>query len=290
MLPAASGLRYARALLILGRVSNLPTVWSNCLAAWILGGGGPPARFFLLCAGTTCLYLGGMFLNDAFDADFDRQHRRERPIPSGAISLGAVWLWCLVWLATGALLLMSLGGGSGVLAIALTLCILAYDAVHKLVAFSPVLMAACRFFLYLVAASAAQRGLTGLALWSAFAIAFYIIGLSYLARHESTRTAFANWPLPCLGAPLLLALLVNNGDHRVRGLVLVGVVALWVAFCLRPAFDRVAPNPGRAVSGLLAGIVLVDWLAVGGGGWAISLVFVALFGAALVAQRFVPAT
>ena len=29
-----------RTLLILGRVSNLPTVWSDCLAAWWLGGGG----------------------------------------------------------------------------------------------------------------------------------------------------------------------------------------------------------------------------------------------------------
>ena len=26
-----------RTLLILGRVSNLPTVWSNCLAGWIMG-------------------------------------------------------------------------------------------------------------------------------------------------------------------------------------------------------------------------------------------------------------
>ena len=28
------------ALLILGRVSNLPTVWWNCFAGWLLGGGG----------------------------------------------------------------------------------------------------------------------------------------------------------------------------------------------------------------------------------------------------------
>ena len=69
-----------RALLVLGRVSNLPTVWSNCLAGWLLGGGGNSAlKFAALCAGTTCLYIGGMFLNDAFDADFDRQHRQERP-------------------------------------------------------------------------------------------------------------------------------------------------------------------------------------------------------------------
>src|SRR5205085_11052794 len=74
-----------RTLLILGRVSNLPTVWSNCLAGWILGGGGQLGRLMVLCAGATFLYTGGMYLNDAFDAEFDLQHRPERPIPSGAI-------------------------------------------------------------------------------------------------------------------------------------------------------------------------------------------------------------
>ena len=31
---------YLRTLLVLGRASNLPTVWSNCLAGWLLGEGG----------------------------------------------------------------------------------------------------------------------------------------------------------------------------------------------------------------------------------------------------------
>src|ERR1043166_9840735 len=72
-----------RTFLILGRVSNLPTVWSNCLAGWWLGGGGEVGNLPFLFIGATLLYLGGMFLNDACDAEFDRQHRRERPFPSG---------------------------------------------------------------------------------------------------------------------------------------------------------------------------------------------------------------
>src|SRR5687768_18320093 len=82
---------YLRTLLVLGRASNLPTVWSNCLAGWILGGEGQWSGLMLLMLGGTFLYLGGMYLNDAFDSEFDRQHRPERPIPSGAISLGEVW-------------------------------------------------------------------------------------------------------------------------------------------------------------------------------------------------------
>src|SRR5690242_17715937 len=87
-----------RALLILGRVSNLPTVWSNCLAAWLIAGGGPWSRFATGCAAGTLLYIGGMFLNDAFDVEFDIVRRPERPIPSGQLtrravsSLGALWL------------------------------------------------------------------------------------------------------------------------------------------------------------------------------------------------------
>src|SRR5882672_1844198 len=132
---------FLRALLILGRASNLPTVWSNCLAGWLLGGGGEPRRLALLCLGATLVYLGGMFLNDAFDAQFDQQHRPERPIPSGAIQAGTVWKWGFVFLGLGWLVLGWLGNATLVLATVLVLSILIYDAVHKIFAFSPVLMA-----------------------------------------------------------------------------------------------------------------------------------------------------
>ncbi|HUR45198.1 MAG TPA: UbiA family prenyltransferase, partial [Candidatus Saccharimonadales bacterium] len=118
-----------RSLLILGRVSNLPTVWSNCLAGWLLSHGGDPVTFLLLCAGSTFLYIGGMYLNDAFDYQFDQQHRPERPIPSGAISLAAVWLWGLSWLGAGLVCLLFLGKTTAILALLLSLCILLYDAV-----------------------------------------------------------------------------------------------------------------------------------------------------------------
>src|SRR5512141_1622691 len=143
-----------RTLLILGRVSNLPTVWSNCLAGWLLGGGGSAGRFGLLGLGASCLYIGGMFLNDAFDSEFDSQHRQERPIPSGLITVSKVWGWGLGWLVAGTLLLSLLGPGPIVFALLLASSILVYDAIHKAVTLSPLLMALCRFLLYLVAASA----------------------------------------------------------------------------------------------------------------------------------------
>ena len=132
--------RRLRTLLILGRVSNLPTVWSNCLAGWWLGGAGNTSRLPFLFSGVTLLYLGGMFLNDAFDVEFDRQHRKERPIPSGAISLRAVWRWGFTWIAAGLILLFFDGTVTGTLGVVLASCIVLYDAVHKLITFSPLLM------------------------------------------------------------------------------------------------------------------------------------------------------
>src|ERR1700722_7791443 len=82
-----------RTLLILGRVSNLPTVWSNCLAGWWLAGGGSRPALLCVSISASFLYLGGMFLNDAFDAGFDRNHRPTRPIPSGVITEREVWGW-----------------------------------------------------------------------------------------------------------------------------------------------------------------------------------------------------
>jgi hypothetical protein len=69
------------------------------------------------------------------------------------------------------------------------------------------------------------------------------------------------------------------------------MLGLWIARCLHHAFLAPDPNPGRSVAGLLAGIVLVDWLAVDGSQtiWT-GLAFALLFVTALIFQRFVPAT
>jgi hypothetical protein len=282
--------REARALLILGRVSNLPTVWSNCLAGWLLAGAGSAPRFGLLCFGTSCLYLGGMCLNDAFDVEFDRQHRQERPIPSGAITQAKVWGWGFGWLAAGVLLLSLLGKASLATALLLAGCIVLYDAIHKAVTLSPLLMALCRLLLYLTAASAATRGIKGLAIWSALALALYVVGLSYIARKESLRGPVRFWPAWLLGTPLLLAWFANSGEYKVRAVLFSVLLGAWILRSLSELYWTATPNVGRAVSGLLAGICLVDLLAVAGGSPPAGMALVLFFGAALLCQRIIPAT
>lgn len=278
-----------RTFLVLGRVSNLPTVWSNCLAAWLIAEAGPWHRFVLLCLGATLLYVGGMFLNDAFDENFDRLHRRNRPIPSGQISAGLVWAIGLGLMVVGYGAVAALGVAPALFGALLVVAILLYNWLHKMIALSPLLMAACRFFLFLLAASATRYGLNGFAIWGAVVLAGYIVGLSYVARRESLPGALSLWPLLFLGSPILLCFLANDGPYRLGAAALCVAFAAWTAYPLSYLFRGPGRNVGYCVSGLLAGIALTDALVVGLHLWA-TPVFVGLFLLALLAQRFVPAT
>ena len=91
----------------LGRVSNQPTVWTNVLAGIVLAGGGRPVTIVGLIAGVAVMYTAGMFLNDAFDADFDRAHRPERPIPLGQVTLTGVFGAGFAMLALGLVLIVA---------------------------------------------------------------------------------------------------------------------------------------------------------------------------------------
>ena len=289
-----------KALLLLGRVSNLPTVWSNCLAAWLLAGGAlvesaDQQRFTWLIAGATLLFLAGMFLNDAFDVQFDREHRPERPIPSGAITAKTVWvlgigqlllgLGCLVWMNTLATLC----------ALGLAASILLYDWLHKRTAWSPMLMGLCRLFLYLLAAATTTEPLGLSVVLCAFALWAYIVGLSNIARREATGGRVNSWPCWLLGLPLALAFALPYWDWEAdiswRGVLFAAALyALWTVRSLLFTFKSMTPQYGRTVSGLLAGIVLFDFLLAANQNMQMGVVFFGLFGLALLFQRYIPAT
>ncbi len=281
-----------RTLLILGRVSNLPTVWSDCLAGWWLSGGGTYGKLPVLLFGMSALYTGGMYLNDAFDADFDRQRRAARPIPSGATAPKTVWRLGGAGLALGILSLLFLGKIASVLVLGLVVCILLYNCFHKAFTASPWLMGLCRFLVYAIAGTTGETGLNGWPLWCGMALAFYVVGLSYVAKRESFRGTVPFWPLLLLAAPIVLAMLMNTGETRKPAVLISLILALWMARCVRTVFQGGETNVGRIVSGLLAGIVFVDWLAVAPqiSHTTSGIVFLALFGLTKLLQKFVPAT
>ena len=276
-----------RTLLVLARVSNLPTVWSNCLAAWLLAGGSSWDSFALLCVGATLLYTGGMFLNDAIDQGFDRRYRPERPIVAGQITAQAVWLLSALWLGAGWLIFCLLGSDALLFASILLVTIIAYDVIHKHTALAPVLMAACRFLLYLVAAAVVNGRSMQPVLAPAIALAAYIIGLSYLARGESTGKAALRWTLVLLFAPAIVACLAGKNVPWTLW-VLVAVQLSWTLWCLWPRKMSVLRWLPKGVAGLLAGVALVDLVAAGAHGY--PLVFIGLFLVAVLLQRIAPAT
>jgi 4-hydroxybenzoate polyprenyltransferase len=281
-----------RTLLVLGRVSNLPTVWSNCLAGWWLGGGGNFWKLPFLFLGVSLLYTGGMFLNDAFDEEFDRQRRAERPIPSGKISAQLVWRLGFGQLALGIFLLLFLGKLAAALAFVLAIFILIYDALHKVITVSPWLMGACRFWVYVIAGTTGIYGLNGWPIFCGAALALYVVGLSYVARRESFRGPIPYWPLLLLAAPIILAMLMNAGEFRLSAIWISIVLALWIIRGVRTVFLGGEINVGGVVANLLAGIVFVDWLAVAPqiSHTTSAIVFLALFAATNFLQKFVPAT
>lgn len=290
-----------RALLVLGRVSNLPTVWSNCLAGWWLAGGGGWSPFLFLCLGATLVYVGGMYLNDVCDVDFDRQYRKERPIPSNAVSEKEAWIWTMGFLSSGTFSFFAFGLQTAFFGVLLLLSIVLYNVFHKRLSWSPVLMALCRLFLILAATSAASATSPGgppeafgLAVWTAVVLALYIVGLTYIAKHESLLGLLRFWPCVFLAAPIVLATIVNGGEGRGAGVAFSIILGGWTIWCLTHTFGGRKPQIGRTVSGLLAGIVLVDLLGVVGGMAdqepRLAAAFAVLFVLALFFQKFIPAT
>ena len=279
-----------RTFLVLARASNLPTVWSNCLAGWLLAGGGPILPLLVVCGAATLLYTGGMFLNDAFDSEFDHQYRRERPIPSGKISTRTVWIAGFAFLVLGIGALSWFGQMTFVLTLLLSASIVVYDAVHKHTVFAPIVMGLCRLFLYLVAGTAVSPSLSGLLMWSAIVLACYIAGLTYIARNESKPGPDRYWPCVLAGVPVVLAILVNDGTFRKWSFICLCLFAVWFAWSLHFILRRTDKNVGAGVSGLLAGIVLVDLLAVAPVFPKFAFAFILLFVGARFFQRFIPAT
>ena len=293
-----------KALLLLGRVSNLPTIWSNCLASWLLAGGTllettDLQRFSWLIVGTTLLYLAGMFLNDAFDVRFDKEHRTERPIPSGAISAKAVWVWGIIQMVIGLGCLVWIGPVVAVCAFALAGSVLWYDWIHKRITWSPLIMGLCRLSLYVLAGVVAAESPTaslGLpVILSALALWGYIVGLSNIARHEATGGNVNSWPSWLLVLPLAIAftlpgLLVDGEVNWNRLIIAACLYSLWVGRSLLFSFKVMIPQHGRTVSGLLAGIVLFDFMLAANQEIHMGAVFLGLFALALLFQRYIPAT
>lgn len=277
-----------RAIMVLGRVPNLPTIWSNCLAGWLLSGGGSAGAFTVLWWGATFLYLGGVFLNEVCATDEDWAHRNESPIAAGIISRETVLFLSLGFFGFGSLLLVTLGTPTAFIVVLIVVNSVLYSLTHRWILISPLLITIGRFLLYLLAGTATEHGLQGLTVWSGIVLACYTLVMSTLTSRDRILPGFGNWFLLLLALPVVLALLVNGEGYLVKATVAIVIYTAWVLWCLRYVFSKHQRNVPYAASGLLPGIILVDFLALAGGSPGIIFVLLLWFSVALAAQRLLP--
>lgn len=285
----------------LGRVSNLPTVWTNALAGVALAGGEPwQAATLLAVLALSLFYVGGMYLNDAFDREIDAQERPSRPIPSGQVAANTVFAAGFAMILAGLAAIVPTArlagagaggiGGAMVVGTALGGAILAYDWRHKGNPLSPLLMGACRVLAYITAGVAVAGAATPALLVAAGVALCYLIGLTYIAKQEMLGRARNLWPLAFLAAPVLYgAAMLSAGGWPVAAPLLA--LAAWIAVALGLLWRRWPGDIPRAVVSLIAGVALLDalFLAACGEG-AAAVLAVAGFAATLALQRWISGT
>jgi 4-hydroxybenzoate polyprenyltransferase len=227
-----------RAYLELVRPANVVTALADVLAGYGIAGLSHHAAVPWLLVSTSCLYAGGVVLNDVFDRDLDRVERPERPIPSGRVRVEAAARFGAALLIAGIVTAAMATGAAGLVAAALAGCIFLYDAWGKRQwLFGPINMGICRGLNLLLGVAAVPTAIASA--WPLTILPLvYITAVTALSRGEvhGGRREVAAFALISLGL-VLIALLVVAGMHRslaaavltiVLGLVLLPLV--WRAY------------------------------------------------------------
>jgi len=255
---ASRALAYGRLL----RLSLAPSALADIAAGCVLGAGLWPrgAAPFVLMLGSSCVYHGGMALNDWADRAEDARARPTRPIPSGALAPTTALGLAFALLVLGPCLALVAAPRCALVLGVVALCAALYDLAGRGPWRGPFLLGLCRAGnlgagLALASTLAPWRS----ALWFAPCVyGTYVFLVSRLARLEDTEAAQAKGARParwCTAAALaLLALGVLAAHYAKHPLELApGQVALpWspaqvLAFVgalgLIFAADRIARQP-----------------------------------------------
>lgn len=327
------------AILATGRISNLPTVWCNVLVAFLLVQldstlfGDFASSIFsaplllATCLAASCLYVGGCFLGDAVDVEFDKSHKPYRPIPMGVLDRNSIYGYAGFLLTTGIVLpfaYLKFSTGSFAPSVLIASLLLAgaisiYSLWHKR---SPWIglsfIGACRFFLVLfgayiaittvpcvqeISSQTARDGSIDVVCGGegvgphlfiyALAVGLYTICFASVARSESSPKPIT-WRKSLMTAMLLLPLIalplnLNILFHGSVDLPSLTALALYLLWMVS-AFRKINSNKGQFVSRSLAGFCLLDACFAAQFGWPWLLVCLGLFGLSHTLQKWAPAT
>ena len=306
-----------RALAATARIANVPSVAGNVSTGAIIalasGSTSAVSHFPPAAAAGISLYLAGNFLNDWADRRWDALHRAERALPRGLFPPALYLATALSLIVLGLGLAATANSHSLPAAAAIVALILLYTAIHKRSAWSVIPMGLCRGLLPPLGFLACMDQTTrttdpAMLAWlaaSGAALFCHIAGLSLSARRESSGNRGTPWQAapafaiaalgaaaPAVWAMLLVRALGITASPTVL-IVCASSYVVWIVLC----HTWLRQPTARRVSGLLAGIPLVDCLAVLPiaammENFPIALLLIApiAFPAGLALQRLAPAT
>jgi hypothetical protein len=255
---------------------------------------------WLLLASSAGLYLGGMVLNDVFDAKLDAIERPERPIPSGRISRKAAGVFGALLMTVGTACAAAVGQGSLLIAALIVVAVLLYDGYLKSTIAAPLGMGTCRFLNLMLGASAAG---TITSVWQATpltvaaALGIYIVGVTVFAKNEAGKSnsigLFGGVAVMLCGIGLDAWLVTKHGIKDAIPGSRMALLILGLNVLLRAATVVINPQPvkiQRTVGLMLLCIIFLDALTVFGltGDVKHAVLIIMLVAPASLVRRFIP--
>jgi len=277
----------AKPLLTWLQLLRLPTVFTamaDILCGFLVGtatvGTGEPNWLVLPCLllSSAGLYLGGMVLNDVFDARLDAVERPERPIPSGRVSIrsaatvGGLLMVIGLVAAIGGWLIAGRVGHSLLVAGLIAIAVLVYNAVLKASWVGPFSMASCRFLNLALGAATAVSASGAVMSWqhpvlgAAMGLAVYIVGVTWFARNEAGNASqfglMAGLVVATLGVAVSAVSTVSvQPNQTIAAIAVVQFVGIMVATLVRGITairDGQSPVLQRTVGKMLLWIIVLD--------------------------------
>ncbi len=253
-------------------MGNIALANNEALQEWLVLQDQLPLLLWL-CLATIGLYGGGVVFNDVFDAELDKIERPERAIPSGQASITSASLLGGLLLLMGIVAAWQVGQTSGLLAIAIALLALLYDAwgKHQLY-FGPLNMGLCRGFNLLLGVSAVPALLPQL--WYLGIIpVVYIAAITMISRgevHGGNRKALQGGLF--MYAAVVVTILVLAFFTGAAWWQVIPFVALFAYLIFPPLLEALRKQDARFIgkavkAGVLSLIVLNAALATAFAGW-----------------------
>lgn len=270
------------------RIPNVFTSMSDIVLAALATGSllAEPLAAGLIIVSSSLLYCSGMVWNDYFDIKQDEIERPFRPLPSGRISMSTAW-WLGVLLMVGGVVCAmaadfrggAFRGIATIMALLLVGAIFLYDALLKPTLLGPIAMGSCRFLNILLGMTIVSVWPGPWALWLAFLVGLYIVGVTLFAKTEAVISqrpmlVFAaiivalalllTLSIPAV-APVELNLDTNlpESDQVWLGQLmfpyLILLFAILIGLPLAKAIKKPAPeNVQKAVKRMILGLVVLD--------------------------------